>query len=143
MKDNEKSHTIHIPTQGTPGSPRQGANLDDVQTQVQLASAGRPTGQLTIVEGPGMGTVRPVYKGTNSVGRYDDNIVALDFGDNAISRHQHAVIDCNERDGTFRILDGGKPNPVQVNGARVTTEQSLRSGDLVQIGVTKLRFETL
>lgn len=143
MTDRDKSQTVHIPTQGTPGGPRKGANLDDVATQVQLASAGRAVGRLSIVEGPGLGTVRLVYNGTNSVGRYEDNIVALDFGDNAISRHQHAVIECNDRDGTYRILDGGKSNPVEVNGGRVQSEQVLRSGDLVRIGVTKLKFELL
>lgn len=141
MNDKEKSQTIHIPTKGTSGAPRAGANLDDVATQVQLANAGPPIGRLTIIEGPGLGTVRTIYKGTNSVGRYTDNIVALDFGDNAISRHQHAVIDCNDRE--VRILDGGKPNPIEVNGSRVTKEQSLRSGDLVQIGITKLRYEKM
>ena len=139
MNDKDKNQTIHIPTQGTPGAPRSGANLDDVPTQVQLASAGAPIGRLTVIEGPGLGTVRSVYKGTNSIGRYTDNIVALDFGDNAISRHQHAVIDCGDRD--VRILDGGKANPIEVNGSRVAKEQVLRSGDLVQVGVTKLRYE--
>ena len=141
MNDKEKSQTIHIPTKGTPGTPRSSANLDDVPTQVQLANAGPAIGRLTIIEGPGLGNVRTIYKGTNSVGRYTDNIVSLDFGDNAISRHQHAVIDCNERDGTIRILDGGKPNPIEVNGNRVSSEHMLRPGDLVKIGVTKLRFE--
>jgi pSer/pThr/pTyr-binding forkhead associated (FHA) protein len=141
MNDKEKSQTIHIPTKGTSGAPRPSANLDDVPTQVQLANVGPPIGRLTIIEGPGLGTVRTIYKGTNSVGRYADNIVALDFGDNAISRHQHAVIDCNDRE--VRILDGGKPNPIEVNGTRVATEQVLLSGDLVQIGVTKLRYEKM
>ena len=139
MNDKDKSQTVHIPTQGTPGGPRPSANLDDVPTQVQLASAGAPIGRLTIIEGPGLGTVRSVYKGTNSGGRYTDNIVALDFGDNSISRHQHAVIDCGDRE--VRSLDGGKPNPIEVNGSRVSKEQVLRSGDLVQIGMTKLRYE--
>jgi pSer/pThr/pTyr-binding forkhead associated (FHA) protein len=143
MKDKDKSQTIHIPTKGSPGAPRSSANLDDVPTQVQLATAGAPVGRLTIVEGPGVGEIRQIYKGTNSVGRYEDNIISLDFGDNAISRHQHAVIDCNDRDGTVRILDGGKANPVQVNGTRVDKEQLLRSGDVVVIGVTKLRFDKL
>lgn len=141
MSDKDKSQTIHIPTKGMPGAPRRGANLDDVPTQVQLATAGAPVGKLTIVEGPGVGEVRQIYKGTNSVGRYADNIVALDFGDNAISRHQHAVIECN--DGTVRILDGGKANPIEVNGVRVSAEQALRAGDVVGIGVTKLRFDKL
>jgi hypothetical protein len=143
MTERDKSQTVHIPTTGTPGGARQGANLDDVATQVQLASAGRAIARLTIVEGPGLGAVCPVYNGTNSVGRYDDNIVALDFGDNAISRHQHAVIEGNAGDKTFRILDGGKSNPIEVNGSRVQAEQALKSGDLVRIGITKLRFEVL
>ena len=141
MNDKDKSQTIHIPTKGTPGAQRSSANLDDVPTQVQLANAGPPIGRLTIIEGPGLGTVRSVYKGTNSVGRYTDNIVALDFGDNAIPRHQNAVIDCGDRE--VRILDGGKPNPIEVNGVRVAKEQVLRSGDLVQIGTTKLRYERM
>lgn len=140
MKDHDKSQTIHIPTQGTPGEPRRGANLDDVATQVQLSTAGRAVGRLTIVEGPGAGEVRAVYNGTNSVGRYEDNIVSLDFGDNSISRHQHAVINCSDKDRSYRILDGGKPNPVLVNGAKVLPDHPLKDGDLVKIGMTTMRF---
>ena len=84
-----------------------------------------------------------MFSGTNQLGRYPDNKIALDFGDNAISRHQHAIITYSRGDRMFRILDGGKPNPVLVNGAKVGADQVLKDGDTVRIGMTTLRFSVL
>lgn len=143
MKDHDKSQTVHIPSQSTGADQRRGANLDDIDTQLIMDKSGSEVGRLTIVEGPGTGNVRSVFSGTNQVGRYPENKIALDFGDNAISRHQHAVITYSRGDRIFRILDGGKPNPVLVNGAKVVSDQELKNGDLLRIGMTTLRFNVL
>jgi hypothetical protein len=46
-----------------------------------------------------------------------------------------------DRDGHVYVEDMNSTNGTYVNGARMTTQQELRPGDLVRIGDTELRFE--
>jgi pSer/pThr/pTyr-binding forkhead associated (FHA) protein len=46
-----------------------------------------------------------------------------------------------DRDGRVYLEDLNSTNGTYVNGARVSTQQRLRSGDMVRIGDTELRFE--
>ena len=88
----------------------------------------------------GKGEERPVFTGTNQLGRSADNRIALDFGDNTISRQQHAVISFDSGSREFRIYDGGKQNPVHVNGERLSGDRPLSDGDTIKIGLTTLHF---
>ena len=137
MTDRERTRTITIPGED---APRQGANMDNLSTQVLTDATNAKVGILKVVDGPGKGQERPVYSGTNQVGRSADNRIALDFGDNTISRQQHAVIAYNATSGEFRIFDGGKQNPVSVNGERLSGDRALNDGDTIKIGLTTLRF---
>jgi pSer/pThr/pTyr-binding forkhead associated (FHA) protein len=47
-----------------------------------------------------------------------------------------------DRDGHVYIEDLNSTNGTYVNGTRVSTQQLLRSGDVVRIGDTELRFES-
>nr|MCU0826741.1 hypothetical protein [Tabrizicola sp.] len=51
-----------------------------------------PTGWLVIKEGPGRGAAFPLARGVSQIGRGLDQTVALDFGDMAISRQNHAAV---------------------------------------------------
>lgn len=137
MTDRERTRTIHVP-----GSepPRRGADMDNLPTQVISDTTNIKVGILKVVDGPGKGQERPVFSGTNQLGRSADNRIPLDFGDNTISRQQHAVIAYNSADASFRIFDGGKQNPVHVNGERLSGDRALSDGDIIKIGLTTLRF---
>ena len=75
-------------------------------------------------------------------GRGDGQEVQLAFGDEFVSREGHAtIIFYGERDG-FILRDGGKANPVLVNGASVRGDQQLRFGDIICIGETALLFSS-
>lgn len=137
MTDRERTRTIHVPGSEQPG---RGADMDGLPTQVLSDTSNMKVGLLKVVDGPGKGQERPVFSGTNQVGRSADNRIPLDFGDNTISRQQHAVIAYNGTDGSFRIYDGGKQNPVHVNGERLSGDRELSDGDTVKIGLTTLRF---
>lgn len=71
-----------------------------------------------------------------TVGRADDNTIALD-GDEFASGH-HARIE-SQRDGVW-LLDLGSTNGTFVNGEPVNGRRQLHEGDIVQIGDTELRF---
>lgn len=137
MNDRERTKTISIPGSD---EPRQGANMDGLPTQVITDTTNLKVGFLKVVDGPGKGQERPVFSGTNQVGRSPENRIPLDFGDNTISRQQHAVIAYNSQTGEFRIFDGGKQNPVHVNGERLSGDRPLSDGDTIKIGLTTLRF---
>jgi len=139
MTDRDKTQTVHIPSPHG-SSPTGGANLDSVSTQVLSDKSNVEVGILTVIEGSGKGQTRPVYSGTNQIGRSTDNRIALDFGDTTISRIQHAVIVCDASKRQFQILDGGKQNPVLVNGERLVGERNIVDGDTIRIGMTSLRF---
>lgn len=138
MTDRDKTQTVHIPS---PGAGSQGAaNMDSVSTQVLTDKSNVEVGLLTVVEGAGTGERRAVYSGTNQIGRSTDNRIALDFGDTTISRIQHAVIVFDAGKRAFQIYDGGKQNPVLVNGERLIGDRALGNGDTIRIGMTTLRF---
>jgi pSer/pThr/pTyr-binding forkhead associated (FHA) protein len=137
MNERERTKTIHIPGDGT---PRVEPNMDDLSTQVITDQSNVQVGVLKVVDGPGKGSERPVFSGTNQIGRSAENRIPLDFGDNTISRQQHAVIAYDAGKGTFRIFDGGKQNPVHVNGERLAGDRALNDGDTIKIGLTTLRF---
>ena len=141
MNDRERTQTVNVP--GAPGKDsRNPANLDDISTQVLADKSNATVGLLTVIDGPGKGETRSVFSGTNQMGRSADNRIPLDFGDNTISRTQHAVIVYDAAQKRFTILDGGKSNPIHVNGERLEAERRLKSGDTIKIGLTTLAFTT-
>lgn len=118
-------------------------DLDAVETQLVNKRSNNPIARLVVIDGHGLGNAKPIYPGTNSIGRDRKNRVALDFGDPTISRIDHAIIVCDDRNGTFRIYDGGKLNPVHVNSVMVTGERDLAIGDVIELGSTLLRLEAV
>ncbi|MDR3373276.1 MAG: FHA domain-containing protein [Ancalomicrobiaceae bacterium] len=122
---------------------RVAVDTDDLGTYFVTQKSKPPFAKLVIVGGPGAGNARPIFPGTNSIGREASNRVPLDFGDDTISRKQHAVIVVDDRDGSMQILDGGKINPIVVNGTVVTGKSPIRIGDTIEIGTTTVLVEAL
>lgn len=133
MADRDKTQTVHIPAHSVPATPRGGANLDGVSTQVLTDTSNLKVGVLTVIEGAGKGKSRSIFTGTNQLGRSTDNRIALDFGDTTISRLQHAVIAYDGQLKSFQIFDGGKQIrsmsmasdwPATANSRMATTSRS-------------------
>ncbi len=103
-------------------------------------SANFPVGWLVVVDGPGRGTSFTIFDGVTQIGRGEDQTVRLDFGDNSISRENHAAIAYDPEQQTFFIGHGGKANLVRVNNRPVLSTEELQSDDKVRIGETTLRF---
>lgn len=97
-------------------------------------------GWLVVVQGPGRGGFRPVYMGMNSIGRDPGQRVSLSFGDDAISREEHAFITYDEEGRRFYIQHGGKANLVRVGPQPVLVPTELKANDRIRIGKTTLRF---
>jgi len=117
---------------------RLSGDTDDLPTCFITAKSETPVAKLVVVGGPGAGNSRPVFAGTNSVGREPSNRVPLDFGDDTVSRKQHAVIVVDPANGALEIRDGGKVNPILVNGKVVSGKAPVTIGDTIELGTTTL-----
>ena len=72
------------------------------------------------------------------IGRDEENDVRL--RDSTVHRHHAAVHHTNEGEFIIKDLSGDGGNGVYVNGRRIG-ERPLASGDVVELGAVKLRFE--
>jgi hypothetical protein len=95
---------------------------------------------VVVVKGPGRGSFCPVFVGMNSVGRDVSQRVSLTFGDDSISREEHAFITYDEEQRCFYLQHGGKSNLVRLGGQPVLSPTELKPNDLIRIGRTTLLF---
>ena len=102
-----------------------------------------PVGWLVVVEGPGVGHAFSIFTGASMIGRGEDQVIRLDFGDNSISRHNHAAIAYDEEANKFYVGHGGKSNIIRRNARPVLSTEELHHADLLRIGETTLRFVAL
>ncbi len=102
-----------------------------------------PVGWLIVVEGAGRGSAFTLFNGVSKIGRGEGQTIRLDFGDNSISRENHASIAYDPALKCFFIGHGGKANLVRRNGRPVLSTEEMAAGDHITIGETKLRFVPL
>jgi hypothetical protein len=102
-----------------------------------------PVGWIAIAEGPGRGESFALMAGMSQIGRGEDQAVQLDFGDNSISRTNHAAIVFDPDSKEFLLGHGGKSNIVRLNDKPLISNEALKSGDIIRIGETVLRFVAL
>jgi hypothetical protein len=101
------------------------------------------TGWLVSIAGPGKGKSRPIFEGMNSVGRNSSERIPLDFGDLEISGEKHFFVTFERKKRSFHISTGEKVNLVYLNGDVVLDSKTLKEGDEIEVGKTKLRFVPL
>jgi hypothetical protein len=103
-----------------------------------------PAGWLVVKDGPGQGAAFSLsQEGVSQIGRGSDQTIALDFGDMAISRQNHAAIAYDGATHQFHIGHGGKSNLVRLNGKPLLSTEALNDGDEIQIGETTLLLKVL
>ena len=97
-------------------------------------------GWLVVIKGPGQGQFAPIFDGMNSVGRGDNQSTRVDFGDETISREQHAFLTYDLKSRTFYLSHGGKSNIIRCNGSPVLQALELKHGDIISIGNSEFAF---
>ena len=102
-----------------------------------------PVGWLVVTDGPGRGAAFTLFSGVAQIGRGEGQTVRLDFGDNSISRENHAAIAYDAETNSFFLGHGGKANLVRCNNMPVLSTQALSAGDSIRIGETTLKFVPL
>jgi pSer/pThr/pTyr-binding forkhead associated (FHA) protein/tetratricopeptide (TPR) repeat protein len=94
--------------------------------------------KLVIEDDEGRKTVIPIVREEISIGRLEGNTIRLT--ERNISRHHARLL---KQSGAILIEDLGSANGVRVNGERIDARQSLRDGDLIEIGDYDLAIEGL
>ncbi len=122
--------------------------LDGAPIPTVPASPGKgyvmfPAGWLVVKDGPGKGASFALSQGVSQIGRGIDQTVALDFGDMAISRQNHAAIAYDPMSHQFHVGHGGKSNLVRLNGHPLLSTEAAGDGDQIQIGETTLILKVL
>ncbi|MCR8725026.1 FHA domain-containing protein [Frigidibacter sp. ROC022] len=102
-----------------------------------------PTGWVVVIEGPGRGTCFTLQGGVSQIGRGEGQAIRLDFGDQSISRNNHAAIAYDDEVGRFYLGHGGKLNLVRLNDRPVLSTEELATNDKIRIGETILKFVAL
>lgn len=97
-------------------------------------------GWLVVVNGPGRGRFASIYDGLNSIGRGPNEATILNFGDDGISREQHAFITYDYKTRLFYLQHGGKAGIVRLNDQPVLQPMILNDRDVISISQTTLRF---
>ncbi len=100
-----------------------------------------PTGWLVVVQGPGKGRVLTLGNGMNAVGRSEESRVRLDFGDDNVSRTNHARLIYEPRTRRWLLSHGDGTNLTYLNGEVVVNVVEIESGAEIQIGSTTMRFQ--
>lgn len=135
-----------VGNQGQSASPPPASPKGSNQARTQYVREGTVdtpdpvAGWIVIVKGPGRGDFRPVYVGMNSIGRAPGQRIRLDFGDETISREEHAFITYDDETRTFYLQHGGKSNLVRLGDKPVLAPTVLNSNDTFRIGNTTFRF---
>jgi hypothetical protein len=120
-----------------------------VRAEAQSETSGRPgrrrsarmASNVTIIDGPGCGEAFELTDFVTTIGRDDDQDIQLNFGDGYISRFEHAIIIHDVQRKSVRVRDGGRINPVYVNGKALRGEQELSDGDRLRFGHTTLKVD--
>ncbi|MEM7731216.1 MAG: FHA domain-containing protein [Pseudomonadota bacterium] len=117
--------------------------FNSTETQAASTPTTHPVGWLVVVNGPGTGSAFTLFSGVSSIGRGPDQTVPLAFGDNSISRENHAAVAYDAEQSSFYLGHGGKTNLVRLNNRPVLSTEQVHSGDEIRIGETTLRFIAL
>jgi hypothetical protein len=120
--------------------PQESMILSPQQASALLAQPlAREHGRLLVVESGALeeGDAYPIDSTALTVGRSDDNDLALEGDEFASSRHARFE---PRRDGVW-VEDMGSTNGTFVNGIRLAGGRRLAPGDVVRIGETDFRFE--
>ena len=133
---------VGVAGQASPGSapPPRGAQARTQYVREGTVDIEPVAGWIVVVKGPGRGGFRPVYVGMNSVGRAPSQRICLDFGDESISREEHAFITYDDETRTFYLQHGGKSNLVRLGDKPVLQPTELKPNDQFRIGNTTFRF---
>lgn len=101
-------------------------------------------GWLVVLGGPGKGNFRPIYSGSNTIGRSSNQRIPIDFGDDAISSEKQAFLVYDGRKRQYQLVPNlERPNLVHLNDSALLANGELKPHDKITMGRTTLLFVPL
>ena len=101
-------------------------------------------GWLVVLDGPGKGSFRAIFSGSNTIGRSSSQRIPIDFGDDAISSEKQAFLVYDGRKRQFQLVPNlERPNLVHLNDSALLANGELKPHDKVTMGRTTLLFVPL
>jgi hypothetical protein len=97
-------------------------------------------GWLVIIDGPGKGNYVKLGFGMNAIGRSSESRITIDFGDDQISRDNHASLTYDSKNRKFYIQHGGGANLTYLGDSPVLQPFELKGNEIISIGNTRLYF---
>lgn len=97
-------------------------------------------GWLVIIAGPGKGNFVKLGFGMNAIGRSAEARASIDYGDDEISRENHALLTYDSKNRKFYIQHGGGANLTYVGDLPVLQPFELQGHEVIAVGKTKLYF---
>lgn len=122
-------------------APRRDPAGDSAHEDQDDPMADPPVGWLVVVQGPGRGRALALGTGMNVIGRGPESRVRLDFGDDQVSRTNHARVAYEPRERRFLLNHGDGTNLTYLDGEVVMSAVEIGSGAEIQVGDTTLRFQ--
>lgn len=99
-------------------------------------------GWLVCVKGVNFGRTYNIVAGKNSVGRNEDNNIAL-VGDTSVSREKHAWILFDPKNNEFFVMPGEGSGLLYVNDEMIMEHKKIKMRDMLEIGDGKYIFMPL
>jgi hypothetical protein len=101
-------------------------------------------GWLVVLNGPGKGNFRPIFSGSNTIGRSPGQRIPIDFGDDAISGEKQAFLVYDGRKRQYQLVPNlERPNLVHLNDSALLANGQLNPHDKITMGRTTLLFVPL
>ena len=101
-------------------------------------------GWLVVLGGPGKGNFRPIFSGSNTIGRSPGQRIPIDFGDDAISSEKQAFLVYDGRKRQYQLVPNlERPNLVHLNDSALLANGELKPHDKITMGRTTLLFVPL
>ena len=101
-----------------------------------------PLAELRVERGIDQDAVFVVNKNTSAIGRAGARINDVVLTDNTVSKAQATLLFA-PASGRYSIMNEGTKNPTKVNGEIIGQETPLAGGELIEMGLTALRFTIL
>jgi hypothetical protein len=149
----DESPTVDLSQKAStaPPQPRKPSISSDTETRILSAteeddttSTNRmddpPAGWLVVLEGPGKGHSLTIGYGRNPIGRSSEQRITLDFGDELISRKDHAIVTYDHKSRKFYVQHGDGPSLTYLGDDPLLTPQELPPKAEIRIGETLLKF---
>jgi Inner membrane component of T3SS, cytoplasmic domain len=124
------------------GKPRPADDGKTVSLIHKKAGIDPVVGWLVCVEGADRGRDYRIRSEKNFIGRAEAMDIAI-RGDETISRENHAVVSFNPKARQFKLHPGDSRGLVYLNGEEVDHPSTLKAGDHIELGQTKLLFVPL